>query len=82
MLITGLSIFFGLTITDAGSHASLPVGIEGSQSMNAVETPMHDWNHDSSFGDDLHESASLVDLMDPTITPPHFFIAQRSLMHN
>jgi len=75
----GLSLFLGLPITDAGSQAVL-IGMEGSQSM--AETAMHHGDHDSSFGDDFHEHASWVDLMDPTMYPPHFFVAQRSLMRN
>jgi len=72
MWMIGLYLFLGFSISDAGSHALL-IGMEGSQSMSALETPMHHENHDSSFGDNLHEHVSLVDLTDPTIYPPPFF---------
>jgi len=72
MWMIGLYLFLGLPITDAGSHTML-IGMERSQSMNAVETTKHYWNHDSSFGDNLHESISGVNLMHPTKYPPPFF---------
>jgi len=74
MRMIGLCLFFGLPISDAGSQALL-ISMEESQFM--AETTVHHWNHDPSFGNDLHESASGVDLMDPTIyPPPHFCITQ------
>jgi len=64
MRMIGLYLFLGLSISDAGSQALL-IGMEESQSM--AETTVDHWDHDSSFGDDLHEYASGVDLMDPTM---------------
>jgi len=70
MWMIGLYLFLGLPILDAGSQALL-IGMEESQSM--AEITVHHGDHDSSFGDDLHESVSGVDLMDPTMYPPPFF---------
>jgi len=71
MWMIGLYLFLGLPITDAGSQTLL-IGMEESQSM--AETTKH---HDSSLSDDLHESVSGVDLMDPTMYPPPFFASLR-----
>jgi len=75
MWVIGLYLFLGLSISATGSQALL-IGMEGSQSM--AETTVHHGDHNSSVGDDLHESASGVELMDPTIYPPPFFASFRN----